>query len=196
MENLPENTKTLTLNEVLSLLHFPRKFHNATIYNLEGFLEIKGNVLNAIKNNHSIFIWGECGTGKTHLATGAAKAWMELMKPTKLKDCPLFVSTVEISSEMRDSFDNKESEEEIIKKYLKPPLLVIDDIGKEKNSQYVNETTFKIINGRYGEEKPIIITSNLSLGQISNIYGDGIASRISGMGIVIELVGNDFRIKN
>jgi DNA replication protein DnaC len=54
---------------------------------------------------------------------------------------------------------------------------------------------YLIINQRYGNEMPTIITSNLTLDQVAGNYGDRLASRIAGMGTELVLDGKDRRLQ-
>jgi DNA replication protein DnaC len=98
--------------------------------------------------------------------------------------------------ELRDSFREKaeRSEREIIEHYSNVQLLVLDDLGAEKTSDFALQSLYIIIDKRYSEMRHTIITSNLSVDEIAGKVGDRIASRIAGMCRVIELKGRDRRI--
>lgn len=84
------------------------------------------------------------------------------------------------------------------RKCLDVDLLVIDDIGTEKPTDYDKAQMFEIINSRYENKKPIIYTSNCRLEDLTTKYDEfgRIYSRILGSVISIEIKGYDFRQKN
>lgn len=83
------------------------------------------------------------------------------------------------------------------RKCLEVDLLVIDDIGTEKPTNFDKAQIFEIINTRYENKKPIIFTSNCRIEDIMTKYDEfgRIYSRILGSTIKIEIGGHDFRSK-
>jgi len=142
----------------------------------------------SVKEN--VLIWGETpGAGKTHLGVSILRraTWHGIK-------CR-FVSAINLFIHLKSSFkENSEiSEESIIDNYSEHPILMIDDIGTEKISEYVLQSWYAIIDNRYSNMLPTIFTSNYNLNQISDKLGARLASRI-GSGIVINLKGNDRRV--
>jgi len=72
--------------------------------------------------------------------------------------------------------------------------LFIDDFGTEKGSEWVLETLYSIIDKKYEDVIPMIITSNLDLNALGVKMGDRIASRIAEMCDVVEMTGLDRRL--
>ena len=87
-----------------------------------------------------------------------------------------------------------ETEESIINKLCRVSVLLLDDVGAEKASEWVKQTLYLIIDGRYGDLKKTYVTSNLTLNQISNQLDDRISSRIAGMTNTIRMAGKDRRL--
>jgi DNA replication protein DnaC len=83
----------------------------------------------------------------------------------------------------------------VVDKYSRCPLLVLDDLGVEKTTDWALQTLYVILNNRYTNYRQTIITSNLTLEEIGNKLGDRIASRIAGMCSIIQMKGKDKRIK-
>lgn len=107
-----------------------------------------------------------------------------------------WVTIPELMLSLRSSFREgaRQTEEEIISRYSDVTLLVLDDLGAEKSSDFAIQSLYLIIDRRYSREQQTIITSNLSLGEIAEKIGDRIASRIAGMCKVVELKGKDRRL--
>lgn len=118
-----------------------------------------------LKNGYGIYLWGDKGTGKTHLTGCMAN---ELMKQYKQV---LFTSFFEISKIIRSTFKGNGSEADTINKIANVDFLFIDDLGTEKVTKdgedtWLQEKIFEIINKRYNNMKPTIFTSNYSLQQL------------------------------
>lgn len=133
----------------------------------------------------NIFIWGSAGTGKTHLATALVRKFTDakIIKPQH------------IYRECRGLKDGR-AEQSAINKYVDIPYLVIDDLGVDKQTEWSFSTLYEIIDGRdMACKKGMIITSNLSLGALSQkMSDDRIVSRIAGMCKIVELNGKDRRL--
>ena len=74
-----------------------------------------------------------------------------------------------------------ESEDEIISRYSEIPVLVLDDLGAEKVSEFAITTLYIILDRRIRECRKTIITTNLSKEEIDATFGARIASRLGGM---------------
>jgi len=137
-----------------------------------------------------IYIHGSVGTGKTHIVYGIVEHLQEI--PLK----SWFLNTTELFADMKKDFDrqpyDKKRWDDRMMEYR--GVLVFDDIGAERPTDYVLEQFYLIINKRYNEMLPIIFTSNHSLGELSEKVGDRIASRIVEMCDVVHLGGDDKRI--
>jgi DNA replication protein DnaC len=144
---------------------------------------------------------GPVGTGKTDLAVSFLKNVVlnsELVYEYgkyRLQDSfGLFISVPVMLLNIRGAFKSETTEEiALIKKYVNPEILIMDDLGTEKSTDWVMQTLYVIINARYEEEKQTVITSNYSLDEIRKNLNDKIASRITAMTEVIEVKGIDRR---
>ena len=92
---------------------------------------------------------------------------------------------MEIRATFRDKCDR--TEEYIIQEISRVPLLVLDDLAAEKVSDYSVSTLYIILNRRGEQDKPTIITSNLSIKEIAETMGDRIANRLVRYGKVVTL---------
>lgn len=148
----------------------------------------------------SLFITGACGTGKTHKAVSLLKGYAESRPCPEFvhpyKNLPIFITIPELLMKIRSCFSLNEGEESIVRKYSDCSLLVLDDLGVEKTSDWSLQTLYIILNNRYSEQLQTIITSNLTIDEIGEKMGDRIASRIAGMCKIVKLTGKDRRLKN
>lgn len=100
-----------------------------------------------------------------------------------------------ISRELQADF---EGQQDILDELALVDLLVIDDIGTERNTPYMNEIKYEIIDRRAAENKPMIVTTNLdreSLVNVKDIEGQRIFSRFFGSCLPIKVEGKDLRRK-
>ena len=148
---------------------------------------------------NGLFLSGARGTGKTHLACAIVKK--EILESenytSDIDKMPLFISIPDLLLEIRHSFKERSEtdEQDIINKYSSIDLLVLDDLGIEKTSEWSIQTLYTIIDRRYRDMKRTIITSNLTLKEIADKLDDRISSRIAGMCDCIILKGADRRLK-
>ena len=94
---------------------------------------------------------------------------------------------------LKQCFNGNKSTEEVERPLKECKLLILDDIGVEKSSEWAIERLYAVINYRVNEEKSMIITSNLTLTELSQKLNDRIASRINGSCKVVQIIGKDRR---
>lgn len=147
-------------------------------------LEYAKNIEQHLKTGKNLIIVGSTcvGTGKTHLACAVAQEVMGLGVPAQ------FINVCSMLSEIRENFD--------VDKFSKIELLIIDDFGKEKSTDWVCEVVYSIINKRYEQMLPTVITTEKFMSNMTEHYGErgkAILSRISEDFSLIELKGEDYR---
>lgn len=152
---------------------------------------IREKFTSIIKTRRGIYIFGDVGTGKTHIAYSLHSSQYPVAY------CSRFWNTTELLHEIRADFardinDKRRTEEELMSLNR---LLFLDDVGAEKITDWVMETFYLIINKRYNDMLPIIFTSNYSIKELVERIGDRIASRIVETCDIIELKGVDRRLK-
>jgi DNA replication protein DnaC len=135
------------------------------------------------------------GSGKTHLAVGIIHT-LALNPAVRLEDLG-FVFVPRLLLEIQATFKHPEkSELEVVKKYAEPELLVWDDFGAEKLSDYAARTLYTILYEREGRSN--VFTSNLSLADVEardpSGYTQRITSRIAGDARIVRMTGPDRRL--
>jgi len=106
-----------------------------------------------------LLFFGDAGVGKTHLAVALMK---EAIRRKGAR--AVFYETRELLKVVRDTYNSstEATEMEILKPVLEAELLVLDDLGTEKKSEWVDEMLGLVINTRYSERRVTVITTNLS----------------------------------
>ncbi len=119
-----------------------------------------GNFAEFQKNGQGLLFWGNVGTGKTFLAGCIANALMEKNIPVLMTSFPKLLNA------LGGLYSGEKNE--YLKSLNQYRLLIIDDLGVERDTPYVLETVYLVIDERYKSGKPFIITTNLSLEELRN----------------------------
>jgi len=131
---------------------------------------------------------GKPGTGKSHLAIGIGWHWLEVM------DKVVKYSQVEgLLDELRSGFNTRSAQEDRdfdmkLKRIKECGLLILDDLGVEQSSVWARAKLDEIIDYRYLNELPLVVTTNMS----PNKLEPRIASRLQ-EGVSIHLECKDYR---
>jgi DNA replication protein DnaC len=119
----------------------------------------------------SLLLMGPTGTGKTHTALAVA---MRLLDATHL--AVRVVTAVAMVKSLQPGGGAT------IDRYTtNSQLLVLDDLGAQKSSEFKEEVTLEVIDQRYRRKLPTIITTNLSGDRMRDVLGDRVVSRVRGM---------------
>jgi len=192
-------------NNACEYINIPLRYRKLGMY--ESVLSKKA--LNACLDNNTVYLTGSCGSGKTHLACYLALSYFaesfcekeyedgSYYEPTKSVDfiiMPQLLTSIKRSWEDKQAWKSDSTEEQIMNRCTKKHLLVIDDIAANKLSDWSRDVVYNIINERYLNMRPTIITSNLTLSELSAQLDDRIASRIAD-GVIIDMGEKDYRLK-
>ncbi|WP_273536819.1 ATP-binding protein [Pseudomonas sp.] len=122
-----------------------------------------------------LLLLGNVGTGKTHLATAIANHIIRTTSGTAV-----YRTVGGILQHIKGSFsrDSDYSEAEAFAAYTKPSLLIIDEVGATKPTEFELATLFAIINGRYEEKLPTVVISNLSAAELPDALGERCVDRL------------------
>jgi DNA replication protein DnaC len=127
------------------------------------------------KTGRSAIFIGKPGTGKTHLAIGIALRVMG-----KHNADALFISVRQAMLSIKDTFkkDSERTELDVIRDFVAPDLLILDEIGVQSGTDFEKHTLFDIVNARYERRKPTIFLSNLALPEVAAYLGERIMDRL------------------
>ena len=141
-----------------------------------------------------LVLTGTIGTGKTHQAYGALRRIAEA-GPARFE--MIATSAPDMYGRLRPGGSEKGTEHEL-KRLASVQLLLLDDLGTEKPSEWTEEITYRLLNERYNACLPLVVTTNLPVRaagapDLASRLGERIASRLSEMTTVVALTGPDLR---
>jgi len=137
----------------------------------------------------NFYLLGPTGTGKSHLAVAVARLFWPKLRPLVRKP-------TEVTREARpNGRPGTSTEADTIGKYARCRVLVLDDLGVERDSQFTHQVFYEIIEGRcLAERNGLILTSNLGLNDLAKKLGDDrITSRLNGLCKLLDLTGEPDR---
>jgi DNA replication protein DnaC len=143
-----------------------------------------------LHSGRGLYFWGAVGSGKTH---AAAVVVNELIDRHLVE--ALFLNVPEVMARFRRAIgDPGNTDATTLLDHMKQvELLVLDDLGIEEPSAWATELLYQIVDERWRERRPMIITSALSPGELTRRYRQQIASRIAGCCDAVLLGGDDRR---
>ena len=148
---------------------------------------IGGYIPNFEKTNSNLLFYGESGTGKTFLSWCIAK---ELLDKGFLV---IYKTSDELIKDLRSiALENNHALQDLL---INCDLLIIDDLGAEQVTDLATNELFNLKNKKLLVNKKMLISTNLSLLEISNIYTTRLYSRLLGNFKLFMFFGDDVRIK-
>lgn len=173
---------------------FPRRYVDAKTDRNE-VLHWIGGYMRDPETAPSLLLLGPTGTGKTYQAYAALRMAVTHPRPVRgvgfRCDAWKAATHADLLASMRPNTRN--DSEQVLADLRKVPLLLVDDLGVAKNSEWVEDITYRLINGRYEQMMPSIFTSNLAVDQLRDALGDRIASRLAETCTRVVLTGEDRR---
>lgn len=149
----------------LAASNIPKRYQHCTISNFTSYnesLDKAAAQARAITERFpavtkGLFLEGQPGVGKTHLAVAVLK---QVIQTTGARG--VFYDTRDLLRLIRSTYDPsiRTTELDVLRPVMQADLLVLDDLGAEKTSEWVEETMNLIVNTRYNERRLTIFTSN------------------------------------
>ena len=139
------------------------------------------------EENIGYLLWGKVGTGKSYFAGCIANALMEQEVPVRMTNFSAILNDLTASFEGRNGY---------IERLCRFSLLIIDDFGMERGTEYGLEQVYNVIDSRYRSGKPLIVTTNLSLAELQNPQDTPharIYDRLTSMCAPVRFTGSNFR---
>lgn len=111
------------------------------------------------QDNVGLLLWGGVGTGKSFGAACVANSLIDRSVPACM---------VNLSSVLNTLTNFQGNRNEYIQELMQYPLLVLDDFGMERKTEFAVEQIFNLVDERYRSGKPLIVTTNLSISTLKN----------------------------
>lgn len=135
-----------------------------------------------------LMLVGDVGRGKTFLSSAIANVVVAAKKSVVYFTFAEFLDLVRMHR-----FDDDEEYRNGIQRLLDADLIVLDDLGAEKVTEFVLQELFNIINHRINRRLPMVVSTNLTAHELEDTYGERIASRLLHGFRVLHLRGEDVR---
>lgn len=157
-------------------------------------LDYSENIKKRIESGRGITFLGDMGTGKSHLCGAIAQS--AVMRGYVV----VYEVVTELLCKIRNTYFSEDiksseaSELKILDTICACDLLILDDLGAEKSSPWTQSIIYMIVNRRYVLKKPILISTNLELKELSNKIGERAFDRLIEMNRMVRLTGESYRM--
>ena len=111
-----------------------------------------------LASSTGLLLWGDVGTGKSFIAGCIANALVDKGVPV------IMTNFARLLNKLTDMYSGDRNA--YIDSFKKYPLMIVDDLGMERNSEFAREQIFSVIDSRYRSQLPMIVTTNLSLDEL------------------------------
>lgn len=180
-ERLREFKRIQHIERLIASSGIPKKWVGATFYTLikrPGMEKALTSCINYASEFASVqsrgigmYLYGPTGSGKTHLAAAIANTLLK--KGVSVK----WWNVTSLYNAIKETFGTPDTG--IMSGCKSAGLLILDDLGTEKTTGWTAETAYDIINSRIDNLLPTIITSNLTLSDLSRLADSRLVSRLS-----------------
>lgn len=185
-----ENFDTFTFS-YYSVNHVDPKTGTTSLANIQKAYMIARNFVDTFDDEfRNLFLYGDTGVGKTFLSNCIAKELIDTSHSV------IYLSSFELFDTLAKSkFGKDQVAEQMNEHIFDCDLLIIDDLGTELTNSFTVSQLFLILNERLLRRKSTIISTNLSLESLVDIYSERTFSRITSNYTMLKLTGDDIRIK-
>ena len=140
------------------------------------------------KKPANLLLFGRPGLGKTHLSAAIAREVSEKGHSVVYDTAGHIFAQFE-----QQKFTREEEADDHVERVLNCDLLILDDLGSEMTTSFVQSALYQIVNTRQMERRSTIISTNLTPGELARRYTPQIASRIEGEYTLLPFAGEDIR---
>lgn len=189
---------------LLDRLDIPSRFESCTLQNYEPVNDDAKRVLKVcqayasrwperLQKGGGLVMCGKPGTGKNHLALAIARHAI-----TEHQSSAVFTTALRIARAYKSTWSKgaENTEDDVIRYFTKPDLLIIDEVGVQFGSDAEKLIMFEIINTRYERMKPTILISNQTKEELAAFIGERVIDRMSdGGGCTLSFTWDSYRSK-
>jgi DNA replication protein DnaC len=195
------------LREVLGKSNLPPRFRHCTFDGFPGRKELADQVRSFVESwdrRQNLLLIGKYGTGKTGLLAASVNALIPRLMGITHEDewsivydtrrQVLFWSTPNLFDDLRAGYSDG-SFAATMRDCQRVPLLILDDLGAEKPTEWVLERLYAIVNHRYEHDLPTWASTNLTPGQLTDAIGERVWSRLQEDAYSLVAAGRNLRQK-
>ncbi|KAB2953876.1 AAA family ATPase [Heliorestis acidaminivorans] len=142
------------------------------------------------KSQKDLLFYGAVGTGKTHLSSAIANELLAQGKSVVYRSISQIITSI---YEAKFDFQNQGRQPEVLKSLRQADLVIIDDLGTEKTTEFVITELFELVNDRQRMGKPLLISTNIALRDLPGRYSLRTADRLITRSICIQFDGTSIR---
>lgn len=189
---------------LLDGLNIPARFEACTLQNYEPVNDDARRALKVcqayasrwperLQKGGGLVMCGKPGTGKNHLALAIARHAI-----TEHQSSAVFTTALKIAREYKSTWSkgSVKTEDDVIRYFTRPDLLIIDEIGVQFGSDAEKLIMFEIINTRYERMKPTILISNQTKEELAAFIGERVIDRMNdGGGCTLSFTWESYREK-
>ena len=138
---------------------------------------------------------GKPGSGKTHLAVGVLRGIVDSYAASD-STFSLFRSRFVVVPELLDTLRERIGDPTVrdpLPALMEAPMIVLDDLGREKPSEWVTDRLYVLVNRRYNAKLPTIVTTNYPLSELAARGYDAMISRLRDGATVVSMLAGDYR---
>lgn len=192
------NMKILVENSCLPLdLQYPHLLppDEIDLKSFNSLNKIKKNIDKFVEQGGLLYLWSKItGNGKTTWSAKLLMAYFDkVWAYSQLKCRGIYLYTPTFLNALKTQFINNISLSEYISNIKNADLVIFDDLGVGKLSDFDKSNLLDVIDFRLNNHKSTIFTSNLDYTQLVDLFGDRLSSRIYNSSTIIELKGSDKR---
>ena len=141
------------------------------------------------EKSENLLFSGDTGLGKTFLSACIARTVADRGYSVVYESAGHLFTNLE-----RAKFSADEAAREDVRKYSQCDLLIVDDLGTEMPGQFTTAALYSLINDRLLSGKPMIVSTNLTIDELSRRYSSQILSRLRGSFRRVAFIGEDIRV--
>jgi DNA replication protein DnaC len=191
----------------LALANIPSRYHHCTLANFEAYNESLKRAIDyasrlvsdfparTTEKDGGLLLIGLPGVGKTHIAVAMLKQCIYRGGTGQ------FYSTSDLMALLRSTYTGQEStsESDVLKRVTDADIVVLDDLGRERSTEWRDEMLHLIVNARYSNRRPTIFTTNYDVGELDDLdslqvrVGVRVYSRLQEMCELMKLDAADYR---
>jgi DNA replication protein DnaC len=143
-----------------------------------------------LERGRGLWIYGSAGTGKTTLAMLVSRIALEAGRSVAIYSLPKLLSRIRRTY---DADAGEQSYSELFERLATVDLLHIDDLGAEKQTEWVLEQLYALVNERYESQRSLVVTTNHDESELEEQIGARVVSRLAEMCDTLPLFDDDQR---